>query len=326
LSAPIRRSALARHSSAGSPVGSAAASRRSSRAGGGSGSSCATEALLDAARQRQPPRQREAPGDLRRRQRPWQLAQRERVPARLGDELLAHPRIHHPGEGELEQFPRVVVIEARDDEARQAGEVVVRLAHREHECDPLAPEPPADERERLGRGVIEPLGVVDDAEQRPFARDLGEQPEHREPDEEWARHGTGTQPERDLERLALRHGEEVEVVDHLAAELMEARVGQLHLRLDRDHPLDARGRRSLGDGLLEQRGLADSGLAEDDQRSAAARPRTVDHGTQARELARPPPQDGRIRLLVQRRNGGAVGHESEARRSAGVHGYEPAQP
>ena len=53
-------------------------------------------------------------------------------------------------------------------------ELLARLARGEDEPDPLGEQAPRDEPEGLRRGLIEPLGVVDDAEERVLLGDLGE--------------------------------------------------------------------------------------------------------------------------------------------------------
>ena len=60
---------------------------------------------------------------------------------------------------------------------RQARELALLggVAHREHERHRLRQQPSCDEAEDLARGAVEPLRVVDDAQQRPLRRHLGQQ-------------------------------------------------------------------------------------------------------------------------------------------------------
>jgi hypothetical protein len=53
----------------------------------------------------------------------------------------------------------------------------------EHEPNRLGQQAPSHERQRLRRGIIEPLGVVDDAQQRTRLRRLREQTDCGQPDE-----------------------------------------------------------------------------------------------------------------------------------------------
>ena len=65
--------------------------------------------------------------------------------------------------------------------------LVAGLTHREHQRDRLGQEAPRDERQRLRRGPVEPLGVVDQADERLLLGHLGQQAEHRQTDEEAVR-------------------------------------------------------------------------------------------------------------------------------------------
>ena len=116
---------------------------------------------------------------------------------------------------------------------------------------------------------IEPLRVVDHAEQRALGRGLGQQAEHGQPDQEAVRRRTGAQAEGRAERILLRRGNVVEPVQQRRAQLVQAGEGQLRLRLDAcrpDHP--AAGR--LAHQVLQQRRLADPGLPADHQGLADA--------------------------------------------------------
>ena len=80
--------------------------------------------------------------------------------------------------------------------------------------------------------MVEPLRVVDDTGQRLLVGDLGEQRQRGQPDQEPVGRGVGAAAEHRRERVALRSGQPAEVVQHGRAELVEAGVGQFHLRLD----------------------------------------------------------------------------------------------
>ena len=92
-------------------------------------------------------------------------------------------------------------------------------------------------------GVVEPLRVVDDADQRLLLGDLGQQRQRGEPDQEPVGRRAGAPAEHGRERVALRGGEPVEVIEHRGAELVEAAVGQLDLRLDARPPSQRASRR-----------------------------------------------------------------------------------
>jgi hypothetical protein len=79
-----------------------------------------------------------------------------------------------------------------------------RLAGGEHDPNPIRLETAGDERQRQHGGVIEPLRVVDDAQEGTLVGSLGEQAQHAQSDEKpvWGR--SGAEPEHGLKRLALR--------------------------------------------------------------------------------------------------------------------------
>src|SRR6267378_299998 len=86
-----------------------------------------------------------------------------------------------------------------DMDLGKSPEHLARLTSGEQDRDPLDREP-----ERLGRRAIEPVGVVDHAEEAALPGGLREQSENRERDQKWIRRRPRTQPERDIECVALR--------------------------------------------------------------------------------------------------------------------------
>src|SRR5689334_3538634 len=93
--------------------------------------------------------------------------------------------------------------ERQDLKLRQARERGTRLARREDEGDPLSQQATGYERERPRRRTIEPLRVVDGAQQRSFLRCLRHETEDRQADQERRRSITGTESERDPKSVAL---------------------------------------------------------------------------------------------------------------------------
>ena len=205
-------------------------------------------------RQRHGRRQAEPTRELGRRQPARQLQQRERIPARLGDDPLEDPLVEPSRQAGLQQRPRIAMAQGPDVQLRQPAERGARLARREHDRDPLRQQAPGNERERACRRTIEPVRVVDEAQERPLLGGLRQQAEHREPHEERIRRLAGAQPERDGERFALGCGQGLHQVGDRRAELLERRVRQLHLPLDADDPQNPEVPRGL-DRILEQSGL-----------------------------------------------------------------------
>ena len=74
--------------------------------------------------------------------------------------------IERGAQGRLQQRPRVRVAQSFDPQLRQPAEISHRRARGEHQRDGLRQQAAGDERERLPRGLVEPLRVVDQADQR----------------------------------------------------------------------------------------------------------------------------------------------------------------
>ena len=224
----------ARWSSKGSPRGSAAASEDEQLGLGREQAESLRVALLDLARHRLAAGKAESAGELGDVPGARQLEQRERVPMALRDDLLADRRIQRPVHALEQQRARVAVAEPVDGQLGKPGEDVVADARARgaHERDPLGEEAAGDEAEHLRRRVVEPLRVVDDADERLLLGDLGKQRQRGEPDEEAVGRRAGAPAEHGRERVPLRHRQPIEAIQHRRAELVETAVGELHLRLD----------------------------------------------------------------------------------------------
>ena len=111
-----------------------------------------------------------------------------------------------------------------DLELWQPGQLAVdrRGSRREDHRHRFRQQAAGHEGQRLRRRAIEPLRVVDHADQRLRAGAIGEQPEHGQGNEEPVRHRSGLQPERRADGLTLRVGKCREMVEHRRAELMQA--------------------------------------------------------------------------------------------------------
>ena len=150
------------------------------------------KALLNPTRQLRAAREPEAARELGGRQPPRQLKQRQRVAPRLGDDsityLLVEPSRHH----RLEESAGIGVAETREHELRQALELLhlTRIANSEHHRNRLGVEPPRDERKSRDRLQVQPLDVVEQAEERLLLREIRQQAEHGQADQERLRRGT----------------------------------------------------------------------------------------------------------------------------------------
>jgi hypothetical protein len=224
------------------------------------------EALLDLAGHRRALGQPEPAGELRGRPRARQLDERERISVALRDDLLPDGGIQRAPNALHQQGAHGVVPESLDRQLGASGQHLVADAGARgtHERDPLREKAPGREAEHLRGGIVEPMGVVDDAHERIVLRDVGEQPEHGHADEEPVRGIAGVQAERRGERTRLWPRQVIEPVEHGTAQLVQARKRQLHLGLDARCADDATSDRPLRQ-VVEERGLADAGLPAQDE-------------------------------------------------------------
>ena len=140
-----------------------------------------------------------------------------------------------------QQRPGIAVSEPSDGQLRQPSQDVIADtgAGRAHQRDLLGQQAAGHEPEDLRGGVVEPLGVIDDADQRLGLGDLGQQRQGGQPDQEPVRGVPLAQPERRAERIALRARQTVEVLQHRCAQLMQPGERELHLGFDPRRSRDA---------------------------------------------------------------------------------------
>jgi hypothetical protein len=189
---------------------------------------------------------------------------------RLGDDLIADPRIQRPGQRRVQQRPRIIVLQPPDRQLRQSRQAAARDTGPEHQADRLRPQPAPGERQDLRRGAVEPLLVIDDAHQRPVPGHLGQQAQGGQADQEPVRCRPGAEAERGPQRVALRRRETPQAVQHRRAQLVQRRERQLHLRLDTHRAHHPAARRLPGQ-VLQQRRLAHPRLAPHHQSTAFTR-------------------------------------------------------
>ena len=189
----------------------------------------APEHLLSAAWHRHRARQAEPAGQLRDGQLPRQFDQGQRVAVRLGDDLVPYPLVDLDGQHQVKQGARVRLAEAPYRQLRQPSELIAQRAGPEDQPCRLSPEAPGHERDHLRGSAIEPLLVIDHAQQRLLSRRLREQAQHGEADQEPVGNRPGIQPERDAQRVGLWHRDSRQPVKQWRAHLMQRRERQLHL-------------------------------------------------------------------------------------------------
>jgi hypothetical protein len=183
-------------------------------------------------------------------------------------------------------------VEAGQRPGRQAG-----LGQRPGLAEPgggqhehrVGQQPAAGECQRLGRRPVEQVGVVDDQPERAVLAPPDQQAEHRGPDREPVRHGAGPQRQRDAEGLRLRPGQPVEVGHGRPEQLGQPAERHLPLGLGAgrpQQPCPGGDRR----GVVQQRRLADPGLAGEHEHAAAAESGTGHDRVDGVPLGVPPDQ------------------------------------
>ena len=93
----------------------------------------------------------------------------------------------------------------------------------------------ATKAECLHRHLVEPLRVVDDAEQGLIIGGGRHQAQHRQPDQEAVRGRPDAAAESDVQRLALRFRQLVDVIHQRRAQLLQAGECELHIGLNACH-------------------------------------------------------------------------------------------
>ena len=245
---------------------------------------------------------REAAGQLRSAPAARQFEQRERIAARLRHDAVTDALVQRARHHARQQSARVLVVEPSELQLRKRGEIWACLAAGEHDRHRLGQQAPGDEPEHLTRGAVEPLHIVDDAQERALLRRAGQQAERRQRDQEAVRRVAGLETERDAQRRALVAGQRAEPVEHRGAEPVQARERQLHLGL---HALDLReaepGR--LPGRVPQQRRLAHARFAPDREHGAAPGARAVQKPVQRIALAHPPAEARQRRRGHRARDG-----------------------
>ena len=137
--------------------------------------------------------------------------------------------------------------------------------------------------------MVDPLHVVDDAEQRPLLGHLREQREYGQGNTVEIRGGVLAEPERALERGRLRSRDPLERAERGPEELVERRVRQPRLRLD-PSGLERRHVAGFRSRLVQKRRLARPWLADDEQGAAAPIPGCVQQRAHALLFPQPPVQ------------------------------------
>jgi len=166
-----------------------------------------------------------------------------------------------------------------------------RLADRGDHADAVGVQAPGHEADHLRRFGIEPLGVVDEAQQRLLLARARKNRQHGEPHQEPVRRRPSGQPERDLQREPLGRRQGREHRQERDQQLVHAPELQADFRLDPGHG----GNPQIGsrmEGVLQQRRLPGAGTSAQHHRLAEAATRGVQHAVDGLPLQLPVKQDG----------------------------------
>ena len=133
-----------------------------------------------------------------------ELQQRQRVAAGLGDDAVPHVVVESTRDDGREQGPRVLLWEPLQRHLRQSGErpVVAVIAHGDHDRHRLGEQPTRHETEDLAGGAVEPLPVVDQAQQGTLLATVRQQAQRGQRDQEAVGSVARRQAERDAQRVA----------------------------------------------------------------------------------------------------------------------------
>jgi hypothetical protein len=147
--------------------------------------------------------------------------------------------------------------------------LVGRLPDREHEHDGLSEQTSTGDSQDLARCGVEPLGVVDQADQGLRGGDLGQQAQHGQAEQKPIRDFPHCETEGQTQGLLLRLRERLVLPQHRRAQLMQGRERQLQLGLDTGDLSDLAAR-CLAGAVLQQGSLSDPRFSTEDQHRALA--------------------------------------------------------
>jgi hypothetical protein len=182
----------------------------------------------------------------------------------LDNDPLQHLLIQPSRQGRRQQRVGIAMAQGPDVQLREARQRLAQLARREHQRDLLRQQAASHEPKRARRRPIQPLRVIDNTEDRPLLGGLGQQAEGRQSDQERIRDRAGIASEGDGKRVALWLWEALGELQDGGAQLLQRRIGELHLALDADGAYGPELPPRL-DRALQERGLADAQLSVHDQ-------------------------------------------------------------
>jgi hypothetical protein len=217
-----------------------------------------------------------------------------------GDDLIPHRGVHVPWRVAAEQLTGSLAAQPAKGEARQLAGVEGgrdAVARGEQQGDPFGLQPAGDEQQRVGRGLVEPVGIVGDHEDRALLGGVVEQAEGSEEGEEpvalaldlskgrlqrgplWRRkaaHALAQRPQQPLQRGECQRGLRLDTLgaEHRHVGGRRARVGQQRRLSAARHAADHECAAGGTTGSLEQGGNPRPfGIPADQHPSQSTEPR-----------------------------------------------------
>ena len=230
------------------------------------------------------------PAQLALGQRRRQFQQRKRAAARLARELLDDAGCQTcDATGGQQRRGRPVVDAAQPDRLEPAGtEHAVVAASADEHRHALGGQPARGEQQRVRRRAVDPLRVVDEHEQRRILAGGRQQRQRRGADQKAVPGRTRTDAERRFKRLSLALRKRGDVIEQWPADVEKRGKLELCLGLEPDRAhhraLRLRGR------MVQQRGLANARLAEQDKDLRLSGASTTEQPVKTRALAVPADQ------------------------------------
>ena len=204
-----------------------------------------------------------------------ELGERQGVPGSFAQDPVPHRRSRVRARDSRPMSRASCSLQRLQRQLVDAGRIERRclaFAKPDHHHERIGAEAASDESERIGGWAVEPLDVVGDHQDRAASGGIREQREGRQGDEERVFGRSLDQSERHTERRVLRLRQRLEPGEDRPEQKVKAGERQICLRPDtgrREHS-HLRGPGQL-DSPLQQRRLADPGVAADQERPAAGR-------------------------------------------------------
>ncbi len=199
-----------------------------------------------------------------------------RQAVRPGEEQLGGGRRREAGEREFGQ-PR-------------CGERAFAVPGGEEQHDALRLQSAGGEQQCLGGRAVQPLRIVDQAQQRLLGGQFGEQPEDGQAGQQPVAGAVLGESERALQGAALRPRQSGDPFEAGREQQAEPREGQFGLALHPGRPDRPERLPCLPGRVLQQRALADPRLPAQDEHPAPAVPRPSQQPVDHTLLVRPPVQ------------------------------------